>query len=62
MKDLTLKDDLIPADSLEVKDRFEGELMLRAITGPEGHQPIVLKARKVRQLRDHLTRWLQENS
>lgn len=58
---LNLKDDLVPVDSLEVRERFGGELAFRTLVRPEyPGQPIVLKHRKVAKLRDALNQWLEE--
>lgn len=59
-KPLVLKDDLVPADALNVRERFEGEMMFD-IPARAGQRAVVLKRRKVKQLRDALTKWLERN-
>jgi hypothetical protein len=60
-KPLVLQDDLVPGDSLQVRARFEGEVMFD-IPARAGQRATVLKRRKVEKLRDALTQWLKETA
>jgi hypothetical protein len=62
VKDLKISCSVIPTDSLSVVDQHRpGELAIGVRSHFRG-DPVVLRKRKVRLLRDALTKWLKENA
>ncbi len=59
-KPMVLRDGLVTADTLNVRPRFEDEIMFD-IPERSGQRAVVLKRRKVKQLRDALTKWLEQH-